>query len=116
MKKNSLKIGAALFSAVSLATHNKEDLSYDPVDTSIKIIRSVAEGFKLYEHVNSLKICDFNSQIFASTLVDSLSLFAHAHSDTEYYREGLWLFTDSLGLFSYVLRSCYTSLIDLNEL
>ena len=51
-----------------------------------------------------------------TVLVDSASVFYQAGWETDIILEGLWLFTDMLGLSSYALRSCYTSYTSLDEL
>ena len=38
-----------------------EDLQWNPIDVSVKVIRSIGEGFNLYEHVDKLTVCDYHT-------------------------------------------------------
>jgi len=111
----TLSVVAAQVHATSKASTIPE-LKYPPVDMAVKVLRSAAEGLNLYEHVDRLTVCDYHTQSFLSTLVDSASTFWGSDGETDFIREGIWLFTDSLGLSSYALRTCYASYVSLQEL
>ena len=38
-----------------------EELKYEPIDMTAKVIRSIAEGLSLYKHVDKLTVCDYHS-------------------------------------------------------
>ena len=80
------------------------------------MIRSIADGLRLYDHVDGLTLCDFQTQNTFATLVDSYSVTLYSNMETDILREGFWLLTDSLGLSSYAIRSCYGSYASLKEL
>ena len=43
-------------------------------------------------------------------------MFWESKGETDLIREGVWLFTDAMGLSSYVVRTCYKSYVSLEEL
>ena len=92
------------------------DLEWQPIDMSVHIIRSIAEGLNLYEHVDKLTVCDYHTQALFTTMVDSVSTFWGSEGQTDVIREGVWLFTDTLGLSSYAVRTCHQSYISIQEL
>lgn len=113
-----LKSGASILLLTKLAEARTtpnfiSHLEYEPLDMVVKVIRGTAEGLNLYEHVDKLTVCDYHIQSFFSTLVDSASTFYGSAWETDLLREGLWLFTDSMGLSSYALRTCHRSKISL---
>ena len=102
----------------SLALSFIPQLEYPPVDYVVNVLRSFGQGLKLYDHVDGLTMCDLNTQNFASTLVDSASIFAISSGKPDVFREGIWLLTDALGLSSFAVRKCYdsyASMLELNE-
>mmetsp|Transcript_25935 Transcript_25935/g.30341 ORF Transcript_25935/g.30341 Transcript_25935/m.30341 type:complete len:155 (-) Transcript_25935:743-1207(-) len=92
------------------------DLEYYPIDMSVHVLRSIAEGFSLYKHIDKLTVCDYHTQALFSTMVDSASTFWGSGGETDLIREGVWLFTDALGLSSYAVRTCHRSYTSLKEL
>ena len=107
---------ASLLAQEGMALSWIPQLEYAPVDYVVNVLRSFAQGLKLYDHVYGLTTCDLDTSNFAATLVDSASVFYSSSGEPEVIREGIWLFTDSLGLTSYALRSCYDSYASLLEL
>ena len=73
----SLKL-SALISTAAIAADIKPDLQFEPIDVGVKMIRSIAEGLKLYNHIENLNICDYHSQNYFTTLVDSVSVVKQA--------------------------------------
>ena len=96
-------------SKVCQAADIKEDIKDDRVEYAVNSLRSIAEGLKLYDHVNGLTTCDWQTTDTFATMVDSVSVLSKSNMETDIVREGFWLFTDGLGLSSYAIRSCYGS-------
>ena len=93
-----------------------DNLTYGPVQLGVSVVRSIATGLNLYQHVDGLTVCDFDTQNTLSTMVNSVSTIYKAGGNSEVFREGFWLFTDGLGLSSYSLRSCFRSMVNLDSL
>lgn len=93
-----------------------KDLTWEPIDMSVSVIRSFADGLNLYKHLDKLNVCDYHTQTYFTTLVDSIETFWGSEGQTDLIREGIWLFTDSMGLSSYAVRTCHQSALSLDEL
>ena len=113
--KSILKV-ANVFTLAQASTILPDNLTYDPVQLGVSVVRSIATGLNLYQHVDGLTVCDFDTQNTMSTFVNSVSTVYKAGGNSEIFREGFWLFTDSLGLSSYSLRSCYRSWTNIDSL
>lgn len=82
----------------------------------MKLIRSITEGFNLYEHVKKLSVCDHDTDNFFEILFQSTGIFIESKLEPGELRKGTWALTDSLGLSSYAIRSCYTASQSIEEL
>ena len=67
-----------------------ESLTWDPMDMSIKVLRMFADGLNLYKHVDKLTVCDYHSQSYFSTLLDSISTFWGSDGQMDIIREDSW--------------------------
>ena len=107
---------ANVFALAQASTILPNNITYDPLHLGVSIVRSIATGLNLYQHVDGLTVCDFDTQNTMSTFVESVSTLYKAGGNSEIFREGFWLMTDGLGLSSYSLRSCYRSLTNIDSL
>ena len=116
--RSALAIGLGLLTQDTVAVKPSAipDLQWEPIDMTVHVIRSIAEGFNLYEHVDKLTVCDYHTQAMFTTMIDSVSTFWGSEGETDVIREGVWLFTDTLGLSSYSFRTCYQSYVSMQEL
>ena len=59
--KSMIKFGS-LLATLSMAGDIKEDLKSEQIEQAVAIFRSISKGLNLYQHVDGLTICDFETQ------------------------------------------------------
>ena len=59
--KSLVTLGFLLSAKFTHAADIREDLKDDRVELGVTTLRSVTEGLKLYDHVDNLTVCDFQT-------------------------------------------------------